>query len=179
MRLCPISWYHLYLELRGEHQSPFLFVRADKAKSRLADRVPNQRLKVRCAQAGLDSAEFSSHCFRHGGATAAAAGGAVERLLKLHGRWTSDAVRVYIKESLGNRLSVSRAGEIELAYMLLMPRVERGALPPPLSSTAIHLQQAGKVHERRKAAVLHTAGGTTCYLLVRAMVGRLQHARCV
>ncbi len=34
IRLCPISWYFLYLELRGKHKSPFLFVRVDESKSR-------------------------------------------------------------------------------------------------------------------------------------------------
>jgi len=109
MRLCGISWYLLYKELRGDHPSPFLFCPEGKSTSRMSDTLPNQRLKVRCAQAGLPAAEFSSHCLRHGGATAAADGGALERLLKLHGRWKSDCVRVYIKESLQNRLSVSRA----------------------------------------------------------------------
>ena len=109
MRLCAISWYLLFKELRGGHPSPFLFCSEGKSRSRLSNKLPNQRLKVRCAQAGLLAAEFSSHCLRHGGATAAADGGALERLLKLHGRWKSDCVRIYIKESLRNRLSVSRA----------------------------------------------------------------------
>jgi integrase len=112
VRLCPITWTSLYLELRGDRKSPYLFVngrQADKSVSKLGDKLPNQRLKARCRQVGLDPAEFSSHCLRHGGATAAAAGGAIERLLKAHGRWRSDCVRVYITDTLRNRLLVSRA----------------------------------------------------------------------
>ena len=98
--------------MRGGRKSPYLFVngrQADKSVSKLGDKLPNQRLKARCRQVGLDPAEFSSHCLRHGGATAAAAGGAIERLLKAHGRWRSDCVRVYITDTLRNRLLVSRA----------------------------------------------------------------------
>ena len=109
VRICPISWYLLFLEMRGDHKSPFLFVGVSKSASMLGEKLPNQRLKLRCKQAGLDPAEFSSHCLRHGGATAAAAGGVIERLLKAHGRWKSDCVRVYITDTLRNRLSVSRA----------------------------------------------------------------------
>ncbi len=111
-RICPISWYLLYLELRGDRKSPYLFVsgsEANKSAAKLGEKLPNQRLKARCEQVGLNPAEFSSHCLRHGGATAAAAGGAIERLLKAHGRWKSDCVRVYITETLRNRLLVSRA----------------------------------------------------------------------
>ncbi len=108
-RLCPISWYLLYVELRGNHPSRFLFVRTDQSTSKMSNKVPSQRLKMRCTQAGLPGAELSSLCLRHADATAAAAGRACERLIKLHGRWKSDCVRVYIKESLKNRLSVSRA----------------------------------------------------------------------
>jgi integrase len=109
VRVCPISWYLLYLEMRGDHKSPFLLVGSGKSAARMGERLPNQRLKTCCKRAGLDPAEFSSHCLRHGGATAAAAGGVIERLLKAHGRWKSDCVRVYITDTLRNRLSVSRA----------------------------------------------------------------------
>ena len=77
--------------------------------SRLGLALPNSRLKVRCAQAGIDAAQYSSHSLRHGGATAASVGGAIERLIKAHGRWKSDCVRVYIHDSLQEKLSVSRA----------------------------------------------------------------------
>ncbi len=58
----------------GNFKSPFLFVsgsQANKSVSKLGDKLPNQRLKARCWQAGLDPANFSSHCLRHGGATEA------------------------------------------------------------------------------------------------------------
>lgn len=62
---------------------------------------------------GYDSSIYGLHSFRSGGATSLALGlsdnPSKERLLKLHGRWKSDhAKNMYIKESLDDRLKVSR-----------------------------------------------------------------------
>ena len=110
---CLVAWYRLYNQLRGRHRSEYLFVSsvgggAGSCK-RLGPGLPNSRLKARCTQAGIEAAQYSSHSLRHGGATAASAGGVIERLIKAHGRWKSDCVRVYIHDSLQVRLSVSRA----------------------------------------------------------------------
>ena len=111
-----VSWFLRYLEFRGDHTSPFLFVaahdgmRRDKATdSMLNEALPNTRLKAWCRRAQLDESQWSSHSMRHGGATAAAAAGVCERLIKAHGRWRSDCVKVYIHESLQSLLTVSRA----------------------------------------------------------------------
>lgn len=113
---CIVSWYLLYLEIRGRHASPFLFVpatdgvrRSRAAESKLHEALPNARLKIWCRKASLDPSEWSSHSMRHGGATAAAAGGICERLIMAHGRWKSTCVRVYIHESIQSLLTVSRA----------------------------------------------------------------------
>ena len=45
---------------------------------------------------GQCKAPYGLHSFRSGGATAAAMGGVPERLVKAHGRWLSDVVRVYM-----------------------------------------------------------------------------------
>ena len=54
---------------------------------------------------------FGLHSFRAGGATAAASDpGLPERLFKRHGRWQSERAKDgYIKESLENRLRVSKS----------------------------------------------------------------------
>lgn len=58
---------------------------------------------------GLDKKQFGLHSLRSGGATAAAAAGVEDRLFKKHGRWKSENAKDgYIKESIDNRLSVSK-----------------------------------------------------------------------
>ena len=107
---CPVLWYRRYLRLRGSHPSPFLLVPTRGENSgALGDQLPNSRLKVWMNKIGEDASDWSSHCCRHGGATAAAAMGIAERLLQAHGRWKSQCVRVYIHDSLEAKLSVSRA----------------------------------------------------------------------
>lgn len=54
---------------------------------------------------GQPSELFGLHSFRSGGATAASLGGVPERLIKAHGRWVSDCVRIYT-----NALPVERWG---------------------------------------------------------------------
>ena len=106
---CLVAWYRLYMGLRGKHASDYIFVSGRQGVRRLGLQLPNNRLKVRCRQAGIEPAQYSSHSLRHGGATAASVGGVLERLIKQHGRWKSDCVRVYIHDSLQIKLSVSRA----------------------------------------------------------------------
>ena len=48
------------------------------------------------------------HAFRSGGASAAAAAGVSLREIKLHGRWKSDAVYAYIKDSLKDRQAITK-----------------------------------------------------------------------
>ena len=56
---------------------------------------------------------FGTHSCRSGGASAAAAGGVSDRLLGKHGRWKNDKSRDrYVKDSVKNRLSVTRAMNI-------------------------------------------------------------------
>ena len=54
------------------------------------------RLGRSLADLGQCKALYGLHSFRSGGATAAAMGGVPERLIKAHGRWVLDVVRVYL-----------------------------------------------------------------------------------
>ena len=55
------------------------------------------------------ASNISPHSLRCGGASAAAANGALDRIIFKHGRWKSEGARNgYIKDSISNRLSISK-----------------------------------------------------------------------
>ena len=57
---------------------------------------------------GLDSSKCALHSLRSGGVSAAANNKVPDRLLEVHGRWTSDKSKVgYIKDSLQQQILVS------------------------------------------------------------------------
>lgn len=105
--ICPIRLFKLWLAQRDPKAS-HLFHAKNKRK-RLSNTLPNSRLKARLKRLGVPAARFGSHSGRRGGMTEAARKGVEERLLKRHGNWRSDAVRLYIDESVENRLAVSAA----------------------------------------------------------------------
>ena len=58
-------------------------------------------------KAGMDSAGFSSHSFRRGGATFAFGLGIRGELIQAQGDWLSDAYKLYLNMDMSHRLSVS------------------------------------------------------------------------
>ena len=54
-----------------------------------------------------DINRYCLHSLRSGGTSAAANRGISDRMLKHHGRWVSDAVSGYVKDSVEERLKVS------------------------------------------------------------------------
>ena len=56
-----------------------------------------------------DVSNISPHSLRAGGASSAAENGVPDRMISKHGRWKSEGARNgYIKDSVENRLSVSK-----------------------------------------------------------------------
>jgi integrase len=106
-RICPIALFKRWMGLRNP-LAPFLFHARNKIE-KLSATIPNGRLKHRLKRIGVDPRKYGSHSARRGLATQAAKAGVQERLIKKHCNWRSDAVYVYIEESLANRLSVSAA----------------------------------------------------------------------
>ena len=103
--ICPLAWF---LRLgRFQPQGRHVFMSAQGKK--LSAKTPNGILKRWMTRAGLSNIGFSSHSCRRGGASAAAAAQVCRRLLMRHGNWRSNAVDVYITDTLAARLSVSNA----------------------------------------------------------------------
>ena len=67
------------------------------------------RLHRSLADLGVQHELFGLHSFRSGGATAASVAAVPERLIKAHGRWVSDVVRIYTYALPAERLEVSAA----------------------------------------------------------------------
>lgn len=120
-RLCPVAWIERYLELTGQNKfSPkFLFraLRFDKRQDRIViidanNKISYTRVREVLRQAlvkvGRDPNVYGLHSLRAGGVTAAVMNGISRRLYKLHGRWSSDAVDSYIKDTLRSRLQVTK-----------------------------------------------------------------------
>jgi integrase len=76
----------------------------------MSTNTPNHRLKYWLEKVGVDEvSKYGFHSLRAGGATEAASMGVHERDIKAHGNWKSDAVRVYIRPSLEDRVAASAA----------------------------------------------------------------------
>ena len=92
---------------KGEPDSPLF---ATPQGERLSVNTPNHRLKYWLGRTGVtDTSMYGSHSLRAGGATQAARAGVEERDIKQHGNWKSDAVRVYLRPNMEERLKTSDA----------------------------------------------------------------------
>ena len=92
--LCPVQALKDYLSIRPSVQGP-LFVHFDTEP--LTKAQVNKILKKGVETLGLPAEDYSSHSFRIGAATSAAIQGVSGDMIKLMGRWTSNAVNSYIR----------------------------------------------------------------------------------
>ena len=91
--VCPVRCFQEYWRVRPDVPDSCLLL--DSARVALGPKCINTYLKVLCGLLGLGS--LSSHAFRSGGATWAAAQGWPDAVIRAHGRWASDAVVAYIR----------------------------------------------------------------------------------
>ena len=69
----------------------------------------SEMFQKRLRNIGQEEGGYSLHSLRAGGVTLAAAAGVAEKMYKAHGRWRSEAVKSYVKESVASKLSVTSA----------------------------------------------------------------------
>jgi hypothetical protein len=107
--LCPIAWYKLWTGLMSGRPRKKFFCNPDGSARHTTD--PNKILKKLLDRhlPDVDASLYGSHSLRKGGCTEAARKGVELMLLKRHGNWKSDAVFIYIKSGLQDRLSVARS----------------------------------------------------------------------
>lgn len=103
--VCPHAWFERYMATRSKTAKSFFY--NSRNGEPLKSKTPNHIIKNWLRKIGVDPKGFGSHSARSGGASAAAAKGVEERLIKRHGNWRSDAVYLYIREPWDSLLSVS------------------------------------------------------------------------
>jgi integrase len=105
---CAVLWYERWCIVRIP-SSRYLFHDL-KTGAKLSGSTPNSRVKARLREAGVPNPEtYTGASTRPSGATEASRSGIGIRLLKRHGNWKSDAVYIYVHDSLEQRLTVGAA----------------------------------------------------------------------
>lgn len=104
--LCPITAILNFLAVRASVEGPLFVLSNGKplSKSYFVNRV-----RAALHVAGIDEKAYSGHSFRIGAATAAAAAGVPAYLIKMLGRWESEAYQLYIRTPRETLASISQA----------------------------------------------------------------------
>ena len=103
--LCAVRVMDTYLASRGPAEGPlFCFQTGPLTRQRLNSLIRN--LASRC---GVDHSRYSSHSFRIGAASAAAAVGVPDWRIQALGRWSSNCYRRYIRLPRGETDSLAAA----------------------------------------------------------------------
>ena len=102
--ICPVSAVLKFLEVCSKENGPLLILKDGRPLSR--DLLVR---RVRCAlnAAGIDQSRYSGHSFRIGAATSAAAAGVPAHIIKMLGRWSSEAYLLYVRTPRESLASIS------------------------------------------------------------------------
>ena len=94
--VCPVAAMHDYLGIRGTGlPDDALFVGSDRRP--ITSKQLTRSLKLTGQLAGIDCTHLSGHCLRIGGASHGAASGMTDLQLSEAGRWSSRAIRRYLR----------------------------------------------------------------------------------
>ena len=104
---CPVAYAKAFISARNPAATHFFHRKGKTTKP--PNSFVNKIVKRTCSSAGLNPKIYSSHGLRAGGATDAISAGIPIHLIKRHGNWASDAVFIYVHDSITARLSVSQA----------------------------------------------------------------------
>ena len=92
--VCPVAALLNYLASRPSHDGP-LFIMQDTTP--LTKDMFIRKVREALRQANIDPSAYSGHSFRIGAATAAANAGIPAHIIKMLGRWQSEAYQLYIQ----------------------------------------------------------------------------------
>ena len=94
-KYCPVESVKIFLQLRPASNSEFFFIRQNGKPAHRLFLANN--IKACLERIGKDSSRYNTHSFRAGRATDLALAGTPHYLIKLAGRWHSDAYMRYIR----------------------------------------------------------------------------------
>ena len=103
--LCPVAAILGYLAIRPPGRGPLFIFRDGTPLTR--DRFVRE-VRAALSAAHIDHHAYSGHSFRIGAATMAAQAGLPPHLIKMLGRWSSDAYQLYIRTPRETLAAVSR-----------------------------------------------------------------------
>jgi integrase len=106
--LCPVAWYKKYMACRANGPTFFTQEGKEGKGGPLGPTKPNFVIKDWLQRIGVDPKGYGSHSLRRGGTTAAMQAKVRTHLIKRHGRWSSDAVYLYMVDDIHAKLEVSR-----------------------------------------------------------------------
>jgi len=92
--LCPVSAMQQYFLLAHPESGPLFYFRSGRFLTRSS---VTHLLRDSARSAGLPYESLKGHSFRIGAASAAAAAGLPDWLIKVLGRWSSDCYQIYIR----------------------------------------------------------------------------------
>ena len=92
--ICPVAKLKKLIKFKGEKKGNLFSIRGSNSISKSKF---SQMLKITCKKAGTP--QYTSHCFRIGGANLAAKMGRSDAEIRLLGRWKSNAVNIYLRKA--------------------------------------------------------------------------------
>ena len=116
-KYCPVMNTAIFIHRLGLQPEHFLICKLAKTKDghnpsgqyQMSDSYIRKHFNNLVKTHLPDSLNISPHSLRSGGASSAAENGIPDRMISKHGRWKSEGARNgYIKDSVENRLSISR-----------------------------------------------------------------------
>lgn len=105
--ICPVKWFLIFSLFRRQLQAKRLF--CTKKGEKLSKATPAKEIKAKLKEIGVDPKCYSSHSARRGGCTAALAAGVEKHVAARHGNWKSDAIFLYVVDTLAEKMSVANA----------------------------------------------------------------------
>ncbi|XP_011407305.1 PREDICTED: uncharacterized protein LOC105314691 [Amphimedon queenslandica] len=103
--VCPVSALLSYLAIRPLGNGHLFIWEDGRPLTRTAFVT---RLRRGLQSAGFDMSRYSGHSLRIGAATSAAAAGVPDHLIKILGRWQSEAYHLYVRTPRDSLLGVAR-----------------------------------------------------------------------